>query len=196
MKGQEILSVVLISGILIGVVGSVYFWGVPLIQKNKDISTLENSEDFVRNLNNKIKNVANSGGRDRLIINIPGLVTFDGSEINLIVDTEGVIYASNAEIPLDINPCAMTTGTFGIDDPEVLCVKSQKISDRSFRTTYTLKYIILQSNETIRDFQINLTGGLQTGGLDNTVIIDNKGGTSSVVNGRTLIKALVEINII
>ncbi len=200
MKGQEVLSVILISGILIGVVGSVYFWGVPLIQKNKDINTLENAEDFMRNLNTKIKNVANSGGRDQIIINVPGLVAFDGTEINLVVDTEGVIYATNAEIPLGRNPCTVQPGQqfiFGVNDPETLCVKSQKISPQSYRTTYTLSYIKLESTGVLRDFQITLKGGpRRSGSTDNTIIIENKGSASTVQNGITSIQTTVDINIV
>jgi hypothetical protein len=196
MKGQEVLSVILISGILIGVVGSVYFWGVPLIQKNKDISTLEGSEDFMRNLNTKIKNVANAGGRDQLVINVPGLVKFDGSVVELITDTEGIIYAANAEIPLGRNACTSTTGVFGVDEPETLCVKSTKISEQAFRTDYTLKYITLQSTDVQRDYQITLTGGLKSGSTDNRIIIENKGSSSTVQNGRTLVQTLIEINIV
>src|SRR3989338_6960866 len=87
MKGQqEALSAILISGILIGVVGSVYFWGVPLIQKNKDISILESSEAFVRGLDVKIKSVANNGGRDQMSIPVPGIVTFDGKMITMSIE--------------------------------------------------------------------------------------------------------------
>jgi hypothetical protein len=196
MKGQEVLSVILISGILIGVVGSVYFWGVPLIQKNKDISTLENSENFMRNLNTKIKNVANTGGRDQLVINVPGLLKFDGGEFQLIIDTEGVIYARDSEIPLGRNSCAATEGVFGASDPETLCVKSVKLGEQSYRTTYTLKYITLKSSNALKDFQISLMGGLRSGGADSTVIIENKVSTSTTQDGRTVIKTLIEINIV
>lgn len=198
-KGQEVLSVVLISGILIGVVGSVYFWGVPLIQKNKDISTLENAEDFVRSLNSKIKNIANSGGRDQILVNIPGLLVFDGSEFILTVDTEGIIYAAGTEIPLGRNPCASSfVGTFGVHDPDTLCVKSTKLSEQSYRTTYALRYITLRSSDIQRDFVITLSGSLKSGSTDSTVVIDNKGSTSAIDSstGRTVIRTLIEINIV
>ena len=101
MKGQqEALSAVLISGILIGVVGSVYFWGIPLIQKNKDVSLLENSEAFMQTLDSKIKAVANNGGRDQIVISVPGLVRFDGEIVEFSIETEGTIYATDEEILL------------------------------------------------------------------------------------------------
>src|SRR3990172_6128367 len=124
MKGQhEAIAVILLSGILIGVVGSVYFWGVPLIEKNKDIAILENSEKFIRNLNNKIRFVVNNGGRDQITVEIPGIVRFDPvtNSIKLVADTQGTIYATGAEIPIAKNPeCSSVEGDFGLDDPETI----------------------------------------------------------------------------
>lgn len=199
-KGQqEVLSIVLISGILIGVVGSVYFWGVPLIQKNKDVAVLENSEDFMNSLNTRIKFIANNGGRDQLVINVPGTLRFDpiAGTIELTVLTEGTIYAKDAEIPLGRNSqCSASQGAFGIDEPETLCVKSAQIGEKNFRTTYTLKYVKLVNNNILRDFQIELTGNANSGGEQNFVAFENLGTTQSASNGRALIKTLVAINVV
>jgi len=202
-KGQqEVVSIILISGILIGVVGSVYFWGVPLIQKNKDIATLENSEAFMRNLNNKIKFVATNGGRDQLPITIPGIVRFIPDDagipaIKLIVDTEGTIYSTGAEIPLGKNTeCGLDDGTFAVDDPETLCVESGVVSQKDFRTSYTLKYLNLSRTDILQNFQIKLTGTETSGGERNVVVFENKGQQRQNTGGRTLISTLVEISII
>ena len=64
MKGQQqVLTILLITLVLVAIVGSVYFWGLPLIQKNRDITVLKKAEDFMMNLNNKIKYVANTQSR-------------------------------------------------------------------------------------------------------------------------------------
>lgn len=201
MKGQqEVLSIVLISGILIGVVGSVYLWGVPLIQKNKDIATLESAEGFIRNLNNRIKFVANNGGRDQLLINVPGIVRYDpvSETIQLIVETEGTIYATGADIPIGKNPlCTATTGTFGLDDPETICVKSVSAGEKSYTTTYTLKYLQLSNAETLRDFKIQLSGIAKTGGEQKTITFENLGSnTPTNIGGRTLVSTIIDIGII
>lgn len=102
MKGiQEIVSAVLISGILIGIVGSVYLWGLPLIQKNRDIATMKGAEEFMKNLDEKIKFVANNGGKNQMNVNVPGIVQFNGSSIKLKIDTDGVIYATEVEALLE-----------------------------------------------------------------------------------------------
>ena len=100
-KGQQdILSTIIISGILIGVVGSVYLWGVRMIQKNQDISTLRTAEDVMRESNDKIKFVANNGGKDRVRIAVPGILSTDNGQLTLAVDTQGTIYAAEADVPL------------------------------------------------------------------------------------------------
>lgn len=198
-KGQqEAIAVILISGILIGVVGSVYFWGVPLIQKNKDIAILENSEKVIRNINDKIKFIANNAGRDQVKMDIPGVVSFDpeSGELKIIVDTKGTIYAVNAPIPMGKNSgCLNTTGTFGINDPETLCVESMKIADDAYKTTYTLHYISLKNTELNKFFLINLTGDSGIGGESSTIIFENKGNSQMPFSGGTLISTNIEVTI-
>jgi hypothetical protein len=192
MKGQqEALTVVLISGILISVVGSVYLWGLPMIQKSMDVSTLENSENFVMSLNEKIKYVANNGGREQLRITVPGTVTFDDGKMELSIETQGTIYATAAQIPLGKNYCTATQGSWGINDPETLCVVSQKLGDNKYVTKYELKYIELRT-QSIKSYKIMLVGSTSSGGMDHMINIENK-GTSEENN---LINTIIEIKII
>ncbi|HLD49261.1 MAG TPA: hypothetical protein VJB11_02760 [archaeon] len=193
MKGaMEAISVVLVTGVLIGVVGSIYFWGLPLIEKNKDISILENSEFFIKNLNDEIKNIANSGGIVNKKITVPATVSFDGENITLEVETGGTIYAKGAEIPLGRNFCTMKNGIWGVDNPEILCVKSIEIDDRFF-TTYTLKYIMLESEE--KNYKIQLDDSPQSGGSDRKIKIENMGSIEINEQGKTVVKTIVKITI-
>ncbi len=195
-KGQqEALSAVLISGILIGVVGSVYFWGIPLIQKNKDIALLESSEAFMRQLDEKIKSVANNGGRDQIVISVPSLVSFDGQTIKLSMETEGTIYATDAEIPLG-RTSLKPSYVWGVDGPVLFMVKSVKLTENNYKTDYTLEYILLRNEKTLKDYKIELTGSGASGGLDKTIIIENIGDTTNTVDGRTLISSNVRIIIV
>ena len=176
MKGQQdILSTIIISGILIGVVGSVYLWGVPLIQKNQDISTLRFSEDLMTELNEKIKFIANNGGKDRMQITVPGILEVRDGRIELRVDTQGTIYASEAEIPLGSNECTRIDGIWGQHDSSIFCVKSHKVGDTNFKTTFSLSYIPLKVSA-IRSYKIDLVGS-DIGGQDRIVIIENLGTT-------------------
>ncbi len=209
-KGQqEALSAVLISGILIGVVGSVYFWGIPLVQKNKDNSLLETAETFMHDLDTKIKFVANNGGRDQLVVTLPGIIRFDGKIIELSIATEGTIYAIDSPIPLGrtsstnlkLDPYNATIryGVWGVDDPVIYTVKSTKYGETSYETDYVLEYIQLRNDKTTRDFVIELTGNGASGGLDRTIVIESVGDQTILPadnNGRTLIKSTVRISIV
>ncbi len=203
MKGQsEAISVILISGILIGVVGSVYFWGLPLIQKSKDASTLTNTESFMRNLDSKIKFIANSAGRDQLLVNVPGSLSFDPQTdiVSLVVNTQGTIYATDAEIPLARNPtCTASAGVFALNDPDTLCVKSVKLTDKNYKTTYSLWYLSLNNTELVRTYKIDLqstSANTTLGSQGDTLVIENTGTTISTSGGETLIKTGVQISIV
>jgi hypothetical protein len=201
MKGAtEALSAILVTGVLISVVGSVYFWGLPLVQKNKDIATLESSENFMVNLKNKIKTVANNGGREELIINVPGILIFDGSSLNLVVDTQGTQYAKGATIPLGRNECNLQTGVWGLNEPETFCVFSEEIGESKFTTTYTLKFVQLDTiiSDQIKgpeSFTIDTTGTSSRGGEGKTVLIENTGTERQSVGDSTLVKTKVSIKI-
>jgi hypothetical protein len=200
MKGQQqAVSAILITGILIAVVGSVYFWGIPLIQKNKDISLLESSEVFILNVNNKIKDIANHGGKDMIAITTPGILKFDGENITLEIDTTGSIYDVNAMIPLSKNSCTLPNGVWGVDNPEVICIITQCTGSgkcENYHTIYKLNYIRLDVEPGIKSYQLELTGNKDYGGEHNYIQIENKGTTEETAEGRNLISTKIAISII
>jgi len=184
---QEILTPVLMMGILIAVIGSIYLWGIPLIQKNKDITTLEKTEDFMKNLNNKIKNVANTGGRDQIMIDVSGTLTFDptANSISVETKTKGTIYSVGGRVPFVRN--MSETGIWGKDEPEVLYAESRKIGE-NYLTVYNLTY--RQLNALGASYKIILDGVTQSSGQNHNIIIENRG---SSVDGLT--KTMVGIRI-
>ncbi len=197
LKGQhEVITTLLITGVLIGVVGSILFWGIPLIQKSKDASVLESSEEFMKALSNKIKFIANNGGKDQVVITVPGTIKFlpsdpAGPRVQLIIDSQGTIYATEAEIPLSRNECSRTEGVWAVNEPEVLCLTSRKLGTNSYATTYRLNYILLKT-EGIVSYQIVITGRDATFGQGHTIYLENV-GTQQVGN---LINTIVSIDIV
>jgi hypothetical protein len=187
MKGQEVVTAILITGILLGLVGSVYLWGVPLIEKNKDVSLLQSAEEFMHNLDEKIKDVATHGGREQIEI-LLGRVYFE-SDINLNVETKNTIYASGASIPLARNDCTMDKGIWGVDDQDVLCVLSKKIGDK-YETDYILRYINLTLGT--KTYKIELLGEKNSGKKDNSIIIERTGTEKEGDYVKTLILIRIE----
>lgn len=202
MKGAtEALSAILITGVLISVVGSVYFWGLPLIQKNKDIATLESSEIFMSDLNKKIKSIANNGGRAEFIIAVPGVVLFDGTSISLTINSQGTQYATDANVPLGKNSCNVNAGIWSRDEPDTLCVLSKELSETSYETTYSIKYIQLDTeiSEGVKgpeSFKIELTGNPDSGGEGTIILIENLGTEKvTLADDRDLIRTNVSIKL-
>ncbi|MDI6721883.1 MAG: hypothetical protein QMD85_05795 [Candidatus Aenigmarchaeota archaeon] len=195
MKGQQqAISLIIISGILISIVSSVYYWGVPLIQKNMDIALLEDSEQLIRALNDKIKSVANNGGREKVAIIGPGILRFepvDGAFF-YTVKSDGTIYATNAEIPIGRNACSAQSGEWGKKDSEVLCIKST--GEAKYTTTYSLRYIRMDSGS--RSFMINLNGERASSGEGHDIILEKKGAEEVSENGRSIVKTIVDVRII
>jgi len=195
-KGQQqVLSAILISGILIGVVSSVFLWGIPLIQKNRDISQQQSSENFMRNLAERFKFVANHGGRETLSISVPGNVVFDPitKTLELNIETQGTIYEVGTWIPLGRNECTTENGRWGIDKPETLCVKSTQIGE-IYTTIYRLSFIQLNT-ETLTSYKIDMDSPTSSGGEGHDIIVQNAGTQTVSEDGRSIVKTMLVVNV-
>ena len=189
-KGQQdVLSAVMLTGIMVVIVGSVYFWGIPLVQKNRDVNALQNSEDFMRTLSDKIKFVANNAGKDQLSVTVPVIISFDNDVdiIRLAIETEGSIYAAGADIPLSRTgdeTCGFKTditGVWGVDQPEVLCVRTTELAENAYKSIYTLKYIKLErkiTDVTSKIHKIDLIGTDGSVGQDHSIVMEYVGSTT------------------
>ena len=157
MRAQtQIITYLLLSGLLITIVGVVYLWGIPLIQKNRDINLLQGSEDFMKRLDLIVKDVANTHGRNAISFELDGELWFNESEnaFRLIVETKGSIY-SVGRIYFVRNP--NETGEWGKDEPAILYVDVSPTAS-GYRQVYVLKYRKLLAKDG-RSFQIALQGG-------------------------------------
>lgn len=190
------MSAIIVTGILIGVAGTVYLWGIPLIQKNKDVATLENAESFMHDLSSKLKYVVNHGGRDSLRVSVPGILVFDPPQktIELVVETQGTIYAVGGEHQLGVNVCSLTEGTWGEHEPDTLCRRTQQVGENNYVTVYTLKYIELHTLG-VESYAVDLRGGETRGGEGHVVVFQNTGVERAAVNGRELTKTIVSVEI-
>ena len=57
----EVITIVLITGIIISLVGTAYMWGMPLISKRTSVTEFLSAEDFAAKLSDKIVEIASSG---------------------------------------------------------------------------------------------------------------------------------------
>jgi len=63
MRGQtNIISIIIIAGIIVALVGVAYSWSIPLLSKGEAQTTFQTATDFILALNKQIVDIANSGG--------------------------------------------------------------------------------------------------------------------------------------
>jgi hypothetical protein len=196
-KGQhEAITAVMISGILIGMVGSVYFWGLPLIQKSRSATVLENSESLMFVLDQKIKNVASVGGRENIRLTDAGFLRVADGKLLYEVNTDGTIYAVNSNIPLGktLNCDNTKMGSFGKDESAIICIYSNQLSKSQYANTYSLSYRNMAAG--LKVYNINIATADDIGSEGNTVIIQNNGVASTLTtDGKEMLTVNIGITI-
>ena len=166
MKGQQqILSSVMLVGIFMGLIFSVYQWGLPMIEKNRGIIYLNRAEVLSKEIANKIVSVTLSQGRDSVNFNIPGKLVFVPSasdfvtsaphgQIVMAMRVKGTQYATNIPIYMTNNMLGLTRRDVGDVNPVLafLVVRGTESYYHVYNITTTpLNY----TNECVF---INLTG--------------------------------------
>ena len=170
MKGQsQVVTGVLLVLIMITLVGVTYFWGIPLIQKQKDVVTVSNMERFLKTLNEKIQNVVKNGGTQKISgFDIPGEFELKDDEDRFVLNfkTTGNIIATGKDIYLIGDK---RKEVYIGEEPGIILVRSEDIGG---------KY-----NITAQLYYRNLTGAT-TKGKQNKYSIDIIDLGSNVISGR------------
>jgi hypothetical protein len=160
---SEIISVVMIVGISIGLISAAYLYGLPLIQKSQDKSTLERVISFFdyynpSSLPQKVEFVANTGSTEALTLDAQGIWEVhpfnETSPLNnsIIFSFFSKVTNININQPISLTPggsCPPTPGTIGKDSFSVVCISGNPIYD-GFNITYFIFFrnLILPINET------------------------------------------------
>jgi len=160
---SEIISVVMIIVISIGLISAAYMYGLPLIQKSQDKSSLERTISFFdynnpSSLPKKIEFVANTGSTEVLTLDTQGIWEVhpfnENSTLNnsIIFSFFSKVTNINTNQPISLTPggaCPPTAGTIGKDSFSVVCISGNPIYD-GFNITYFIFFrdLILPINET------------------------------------------------
>ncbi len=138
---QDIIAPILMVGVLVAVVTSVYMWGLPLIEKNKDLVYLERAESLMREIPDKIRIVASSGGTESILFDLPSRFEFSDGTITFRIQTKGTKYAIGYNHYFTNNRLNFEDGgarKFGVIDPVVSFVYTDKVGEK-YRHTYIIK---------------------------------------------------------
>ena len=189
MKGQQAIAPIMMIGVFLAVIGSVYLWGVPLIEKNKALVYLTRAESLVSDVAEKIRDVAAARGGQTFVFDLPGYAEFSNGTIVFVLDTKGTAYSPGVRQYLTNNRFGLSTRKMGIIDPVMAFVEVQKVGSK-----YRNSYVISTTPVTYGPdcIYINLTGSRAVGGQNTdfklsyagSVRIDDGSEYASYCSGR------------
>jgi len=174
----EIITIVLISGIVISLVGVAYMWGIPLISKRTALTEFLSAEDFVVKLNDRIVNIANSGSGEATL-NIPKgrirVIDFDRDDPRN-PDKNSLVLETTVSQPLVLgNSVILKTNvlgenaTYGEAEPRVINLSSETVGS-DYKLLFNLHFRELDTrNQPSKGYLIAVQEGSVTGNSQVTV---------------------------
>lgn len=183
-KGQaDILSAILIVLLAMGLLGTAYAYGIPLIQKRQDTAVVDRANSYflqtnVNSLPSKIENIANSGGETTFSLDVNGVWNLypcaDRDALGNFMQGCGNFGANNnsiefsfiskvANIAVDRGWVSMTSGTscppksgmLGVDKSSVVCAKAESV-EGGLKTTYRIWFREVSDSSGNNAFKINI----------------------------------------
>lgn len=181
---SQVVTAVILGGILIAGITAAYTWGVPILQKNQDIRNAEQSLDGMTRVSEAIADVAREGGARRVSVRLGdgGLVVRpDNETIQYQAFTRGAYVSTEDWTPLNENDMQGVNGStgevtdgYGIrgsDRPGLLIGRAERADDQ-YVTFYRLIFRQLYDSDAGQTYQIDLVsnGNLQASGGERTVV--------------------------
>lgn len=209
----QVITAVLLGGMLIAGVTAAYSWGLPLLQKNQDVNRAEAALSDMKELAGAIENVAASGGSREVTVALgDGALDIDtdGDVITYTSLTRGAYVSTGAWVPLnenDMQGINRTTGervpdeygVKGLDSSALLAGNAERADDR-FSTTYRIVLRDIFNPDTGQTSTIDLVqdGNLDVSSGSATVSVSSGGEETAVgegVDGGTLNKKKVLVGV-
>ena len=137
MKGQsQVISIVLIIALGLASIAFVLPWTYGMIQKRKDMKSLDDAYNFFKILDETIRSIAKNGGEESLRLEVPGLLSvYPESENDPLNNSIVFIFQSKVSniaegewIPLN-TPNMNETATLGLDTPSVIFGRTTRVDD-------------------------------------------------------------------
>lgn len=177
-RGQsQIIGVVLLTLVMITMVGVTYMWGMPLVEKQKDTVRTSNAEKFIKELDDRIADVAKNGGTQKIEIpSIPGEIRMVDQGFNDMIGMEttttGTDIATGTEIYLRGDSRAEVS--IG-NNPGVIKILSTDLGENIYRFEMTLFYRNLTGSESVYIIDLRGLGRDTISGEGHSVIISEGG---------------------
>ncbi|MDY6776897.1 MAG: hypothetical protein SVQ76_02215 [Candidatus Nanohaloarchaea archaeon] len=175
-RGQsQVLTAVLLGGILVAGVSAAYIWGLPILRKNQDVNNAEKSLSDLEELASAISTVASQGGSRTVTIKLADgsiRVNTDNETITYRTLTQGAYVSTQEWVPLNENDMQGVNrstglpgegyGIRGVDKPVLLVGQAEKTSN-AFMTVYRIVSRMMFEPNTGQSYRIDLVqnGNLQ-----------------------------------
>jgi len=200
----EVISLVLISGIVIGLVGVAYMWGIPLISKRTAVTDFLAAEDFVVKLNDKIVDIANSGSGEATLTIPKGLIKVisygsndpkNNSLILEVVINQPLILGNSVVLKTNV---LGENATYGEAEPRIINLSSQSYGS-DYKLSFSLHFRELDTrNEPLKGYLIAVQQGTVTG--TSRVVISYAGTEVNpsgrrAMNGGNLILTKIKVDL-
>ena len=164
-EGQtNVVSAVIITGLLAGAILTVYSWGMPMLQKQKDINQVDDALENVKSIAKNIETVATKEGSRYSTIQVDGFLEINASSNSIIYTTKSskAYVATDKWVTLRENDMRGIPGIkpdeYGIkgrDKPGVIIAKAKKAGN-NYITVFKLFFRELIDTNSRRGYQIDL----------------------------------------
>lgn len=211
---SQVLTAVLLAGIILTAITSAFLWGMPLLEKNQDQTAVENTLSDFRKLSSGIESVVTEGGSRQVTVRLgSGAMQIDDANemFTYQTATKGVYVSRKNWVPLNedsllgVNRTTgeRDTGSYGIRgiDRFGVLIGQTDTAGSDYMTRYRIVYRYLKDPDTQQTYTVDLVPVGQdtvSGGGEHTVTFrqgETQREPGNGVDGGTLhrIKVLVEI---
>ena len=161
----NVVSAVIITGLLAAAILTVYTWGVPMLQKQEDISNIDVALEDMKAIAENVEVVANKGGSRYSRMEIDGLLEVNPANNSFVYNTKSskAYVATEKWVNLRENDMRGIPGIMpddygikGSDNAGVIIGKAEESGNR-YMTIFKLFFRELVDINSKRGYQINLT---------------------------------------
>ena len=198
----QVITIVLISGIVISLVGTAYLWGVPLISKRTSISDFMASEDFIVKLDSKIVDLANRGAGTFSLTIPKGLIKVidygasspDNNSIILDVLVSQPLISTDSNVVLKTSVLG-ENATYGEAEPRIITMSS-KAYGSSYKLALKLHYRELDMKDESKGYMISLKSGTVSGITGaNEIILSYKETQHVTRDGMDIALTIIQVDL-
>jgi len=199
LKAQtQTITIIIIAGIGISLVGVAYSWGMPMIQKRTTLNDYTSVLSFIQNLDSKITGIANSmAGQEEISIpkGILTVIPYDAvhpdDPAQLHPDRNSIVLEYIASQPMmvdgsiyletdDIGEVAL----YGEAKPRIITLSAQSMGTGKYKYKFKLHYRELDTQVSPKKgYLIRLSAITATGDSRVRVSFDQTGDNPEVISG-------------